>query len=145
MTTTPLNSRTPTLNILLVEDDDVDVLTVRRAFEKAHILNPLYVANNGVEALEKLRTGEIPNERRLVLLDLNMPRMDGLEFLRELRKDPDLCHTPVVVLTTSTMDRDKFEAYGMNIAGYLVKPVTFDRFCDLMVTLNKYWALVELP
>ena len=145
MTTPPLNARTPTLNILLVEDDDVDVLTVRRAFQKAHILNPLYVASDGVEALEKLRSGEIPNERRLVLLDLNMPRMNGLEFLRELRKDPDLCHTPVVVLTTSTMDRDKFEAYGMNIAGYLVKPVTFDRFCDLMVTLNKYWALVELP
>jgi CheY-like chemotaxis protein len=145
MTTPPLNARTPTLNILLVEDDDVDVLTVRRAFQKAHILNPLYVANDGVEALEKLRSGEIPSERRLVLLDLNMPRMNGLEFLRELRKDPDLCHTPVVVLTTSAMDRDKFEAYGMNIAGYLVKPVTFDRFCDLMVTLNKYWALVELP
>ena len=145
MTTPPLNARTPTLNILLVEDDDVDVLTVRRAFQKAHILNPLYVASDGVEALEKLRSGEIPNERRLVLLDLNMPRMNGLEFLRELRKDPDLCHTPVVVLTTSAMDRDKFEAYGMNIAGYLVKPVTFDRFCDLMVTLNKYWALVELP
>lgn len=145
MATTPLNVRTATLNILLVEDDDVDVLTVRRAFEKAHILNPLYVANDGLEALGKLRSGEIPKERRLVLLDLNMPRMNGIEFLRELRKDPDLSHTPVVVLTTSAMDRDKFEAYGMNIAGYLVKPVTFDQFCDLMVTLNKYWTLVELP
>ena len=145
MTSTPLNARTRTLNILLVEDDDVDVLTVRRAFEKAHILNPLYVANDGLEALEMLRRGEIPNDRRLVLLDLNMPRMNGLEFLRELRNDANLCHTPVVVLTTSTMDRDKFEAYGMNIAGYLVKPVTFDRFCELMVTLNKYWTLVELP
>ena len=144
-TTSPLNARTSTLNILLVEDDDVDVMTVRRAFEKAHILNPLYVASNGIEALEKLRSGEIPNERRLVLLDLNMPRMNGIEFLRELRKDPALCQTAVVVLTTSTMDRDKFDAYGMNIAGYLVKPVTFDAFCDLMVTLNKYWTLVELP
>src|SRR5690606_35160960 len=111
----------------------------------AHILNPLYVATDGLEALAKLRSGEIPKERRLVLLDLNMPRMNGIEFLRELRKDPDLSHTPVVVLTTSAMDRDKFEAYGMNIAGYLVKPVTFDQFCDLMVTLNKYWTLVELP
>ena len=145
MTSGPLNPRTATLNILLVEDDDVDVLTVRRAFEKSHILNPLYVARNGIEALEKLRSGEIPNERRLILLDLNMPRMNGIEFLRELRNDPALCQTPVVVLTTSTMERDKFDAYGMNIAGYLVKPVTFDQFCELMVTLNKYWALVELP
>jgi CheY-like chemotaxis protein len=80
-----------------------------------------------------------------VLLDLNMPKMNGIEFLRALRKDPDLCATPVVVLTTSTMDQDKIDAYELNIAGYLVKPVTFSAFCDLMITLNKYWALVELP
>jgi CheY-like chemotaxis protein len=92
-----------------------------------------------------LRTGEVPAHRRLVLLDLNMPRMNGIEFLRELRKDPQLSHTPVVVLTTSDMDRDKFAAYNLNIAGYLVKPVTFERFCDLVITLNKYWTLVELP
>ena len=133
------------LNILLVEDDDVDVQNVRRAFEKAHIANPLFVAADGLEALEKLRSGEVPNNRRMVLLDLNMPRMNGIEFLRELRKDPQLSAIPVVVLTTSTMDRDKFDAYQLNIAGYLVKPVTFSDFCDLMVTLNKYWALVELP
>ena len=133
------------LNILLVEDDDVDVMNVRRAFEKAHITNPLFVAADGLEALEKLRSGEVPNNRRMVLLDLNMPRMNGIEFLRELRKDPQLSAIPVVVLTTSTMDRDKFDAYQLNIAGYLVKPVTFSNFCDLIVTLNKYWALVELP
>ena len=135
----------PVLNILLVEDDEVDVMTVRRAFEKTHITNPLFVAGNGLEALEKLRSGDIPSYRRLVLLDLNMPKMNGIEFLRELRKDPDLSATPVVVLTTSTMDRDKFDAYGFNIAGYLVKPVTFSAFCELVVTVNKYWALVELP
>jgi CheY-like chemotaxis protein len=133
------------LNILLVEDDEVDVMTVKRAFGQSHILNPLFVARDGLEALEKLRRGEIPNHRRLVLLDLNMPRMNGIEFLRELRKDPNLCATPVVVLTTSAMDRDKFDAYGLNIAGYLVKPVTFAAFCELIVTLNKYWTLVELP
>jgi CheY-like chemotaxis protein len=138
-------SATALLNILLVEDDEVDVMTVKRAFEKAHISNPLYVAGNGLEALDKLRSGEIPAHRRLVLLDLNMPKMNGIEFLRELRKDPALHATPVVVLTTSTMDRDKMEAYGLNIAGYMVKPVTFPAFCDLMVALNKYWALVELP
>jgi len=133
------------LNILLVEDDEVDVMNVKRAFQKAHITNPLFVAGNGLEALEMLRGGEMPKQRRLVLLDLNMPRMNGIEFLRELRKDPELSATPVVVLTTSTMDRDKFDAYNLNIAGYLVKPVTFGDFVELMSTLNKYWALVELP
>ena len=133
------------LNILLVEDDEVDVMNVKRAFQKAHITNPLFVAGNGLEALEMLRGSEIPKQRRLVLLDLNMPRMNGIEFLRELRKDPELSATAVVVLTTSTMDRDKFDAYNLNIAGYLVKPVTFSDFVELMTTLNKYWALVELP
>lgn len=136
---------TAPLNILLVEDDEVDVMNVQRAFTKARIANPLFVAGDGIEALEKLRSGEIPVERRLVLLDLNMPRMNGIEFLRELRKDPVLCTTVVIVLTTSAMERDKFDAYGLNIAGYLVKPVTFDKFCELMAMLNKYWTLVELP
>lgn len=133
------------LNILLVEDDEVDVMNVKRAFDKNHITNPLYVAGNGLEALEKLRSGEIPQGRRIVLLDLNMPKMNGIEFLRELRKDPALAPTPVVVLTTSNNDRDKIDAFNFNVAGYLVKPVTFAEFSELMVTLNKYWTLVELP
>jgi CheY-like chemotaxis protein len=133
------------LNILLVEDDEVDVMNVRRAFEKSHIMNPLFVATDGVEALQMLRRGQVPRARRLVLLDLNMPRMNGIEFLRELRKDPELSATSVVVLTTSNDERDKVDAYNLNIAGYLVKPVTFDSFCELMVALNKFWTLVELP
>jgi CheY-like chemotaxis protein len=133
------------LNILLVEDDAVDVMNVRRAFDKSHIMNPLFVAGDGVEALEKLRSGEIPRGRRLVLLDLNLPRMNGIEFLRELRKDPELLPTSVVVLTTSNDERDKVEAYNLNVAGYLLKPVAFDSFCELMVALNKFWTLVELP
>jgi CheY-like chemotaxis protein len=132
------------LNILLVEDDEVDVMNVRRAFQKSHIMNPLFVAGDGVEALEKLRGGEIPRGRRLVLLDLNMPRMNGIELLRELRSDSELQATPVVVLTTSNDDRDKIEAYNLNVAGYLVKPVTFSNFCEVMVALNKYWSLVEM-
>ena len=133
------------LNILLVEDDQVDVMNVRRAFERNRIANPLFVAGDGIEALEMLRNGSVPRARRLVLLDLNMPRMNGIEFLEELRRDPDLQHTPVVVLTTSNDDRDKIKAYNFNVAGYLVKPVTFSNFVDLMAALNKYWALVELP
>jgi CheY-like chemotaxis protein len=74
-----------------------------------------------------------------------MPRMNGIEFLREVRRDPELAPTPVVVLTTSNDERDKVEAYNLNVAGYLLKPVTFGDFCELMVALNKYWTLVEMP
>lgn len=133
------------LNILLVEDDHVDVMNVQRAFKRNNIANPLYVAGNGIEALELLRSGAIPKTNRLVLLDLNMPKMNGIEFLRALRADEDLSITSVVVLTTSNEDRDKIEAYKLNVAGYLLKPVTFTSFVDLMATLNKYWTLVEMP
>ncbi|MDB4879276.1 MAG: hypothetical protein JWL60_722 [Gemmatimonadetes bacterium] len=133
------------LNILLVEDDEVDVMNVERAFRKNHISNPLFTAGNGIEALERLRSGAIPRERRIVLLDLNMPKMNGLEFLTELRKDPELKQTTVVVLTTSNAERDKIDAYNLNVAGYLLKPVTFSNFCEVMAALNKYWTLVEMP
>jgi CheY-like chemotaxis protein len=133
------------LNVLLVEDDEIDAMNVRRAFQKNRIANPLYVAGDGIEALETLRAGQVPEERRLILLDLNMPRMNGLEFLRELRNDPQLKGASVVVLTTSDDDRDRVEAYNLNVAGYILKPVTFENFCEAMATLNKYWTLVELP
>jgi CheY-like chemotaxis protein len=132
------------LEILLVEDDAVDVMNVRRAFAKNKLTNPIHVAQNGIEALEMLRKGSLP-ARHLVLLDLNMPKMNGIEFLRELRADPALHATSVVVLTTSNEERDKVEAYKLNVAGYLLKPVTFPSFVDLMATLNKYWTLVEMP
>jgi CheY-like chemotaxis protein len=133
------------LNVLLVEDDEVDIMNVRRAFQKNHITNPLYLASNGLEGLEMLRGGAIPRDRRIVLLDLNMPKMNGIEFLREVRRDPELNPTPVIVLTTSNDERDRIEAYNLNVAGYILKPVTFSNFCEVMVALNKYWALVELP
>ncbi|MEO7732790.1 MAG: response regulator [Kofleriaceae bacterium] len=133
------------LNILLVDDDEVDVMTVRRAFTKANIANQLYVATDGVEALALLRTEGIPAARRLVLLDLNMPRMSGIEFLREVRSDPALQAVTVVVLTTSNEDRDRVDAFQLNVAGYLLKPVTFTAFADVMTTLNKYWTLMEMP
>ena len=133
------------INILLVDDDEVDVMTVKRAFARANISNPIFVATNGIEALEMLRKDSMPAKRRLVLLDINMPKMNGIEFLRELRADPDLKTTSVVVLTTSNEDRDRIEAYKLNVAGYLLKPVTFPSFVDLMAALNKYWTLVELP
>ena len=133
------------LNILLVDDDEVDVMTVKRAFSKANITNKLYVATDGIEALSLLRGDGIPPARRLVLLDLNMPRMSGIELLREIRTDPALQALTVVVLTTSNEDRDRVEAYQLNVAGYLLKPVTFHAFAEVMSTLNKYWTLMEMP
>jgi CheY-like chemotaxis protein len=136
------------LHILLVDDDEVDVMNVQRAFKKNNIINPLYVATNGLEALELLRGkgGQaIPGTRRLILLDLNMPKMNGLEFLRAVREDPDLRPLTVVVLTTSDDERDRIEAYNLNVAGYILKPVTFTAFVEAMATLNKYWTINELP
>ncbi len=136
-------------NLLLVDDDDVDVMIVQRAFEKNNITDRLYVAANGVEALFMLRDrGKpplIPPTRRLILLDLNMPKMGGIEFLRELRTDPELRTIPVIVLTTSNEQKDKLEAYNLNVAGYIVKPVTFTKFVEVMATINKYWTLNEIP
>ncbi|CBN57211.1 response regulator [Kamptonema animale CS-326] len=138
-----------TIHILLVEDDEVDVMNIRRAFKKNNIINPLYMAANGLEALAMLRgEGEglaVPSLRRLVLLDLNMPKMNGIEFLRELRLDDKLKSIPVIVLTTSNEDRDKVEAYNLNVAGYILKPVTFSNFVETIATLNKYWMLSEMP
>jgi len=133
------------LNILLVDDDEVDVMTVKRAFSKANIANKLFVATDGIEALGMLRADGVPPQRRLMLLDLNMPRMNGIEVLREIRADPALQALTVIVLTTSNEDRDRVEAYRLNVAGYLLKPVTFHAFADVMVTLNKYWTLMEMP
>lgn len=138
------------INILLVEDDEVDIMNVKRAFKKYKITNPLFTAGNGVEALQMLRNSaeqspQVPAKRRLVLLDLNMPKMNGLEFLQELRQDEELRRTPVIVLTTSDEDKDRIEAYNLNVAGYILKPVTFGNFAEVMVALNKYWALCEMP
>ena len=138
------------VNVLLVEDDEVDVMNVKRTFKRSNISNPLYVAGNGLEALRMLRgtateAPVMPNSRRIVLLDINMPKMNGIEFLQELRQDERLRATPVVVLTTSDEDQDRVEAYRLNVAGYILKPVTFTNFAEVMAALNKYWALCEIP
>ncbi|KJH72546.1 response regulator [Aliterella atlantica] len=137
------------INILLVEDDEVDVMNVQRAFRKNNINNPLYHASNGIEALSILRGRDselnIPQVRRLILLDLNMPKMNGIEFLKELRADEELKTIPVIVLTTSNEDKDKVEAYKFNVAGYILKPVTFNNFVETVATMNKYWTLSEMP
>jgi CheY-like chemotaxis protein len=131
------------MTILLVEDDEVDVMNVKRAFKKNNISNPLIVASNGIEALSVLRT-QVPRPR-IVLLDLNMPRMGGIEFLKEVRQDPELSSLSVFVMTTSNEDSDKIDAFNLNVAGYILKPLSMDRFIAAVSTLNSYWTLCEFP
>jgi len=137
------------LNLLLVDDDEVDVMNVQRAFKRNKITDPLHIAANGLEALKMLRSSDgppvVPPERRLILLDLNMPKMGGIEFLQELRADPELQAIPVIVLTTSDEDSDKVEAYKLNVAGYILKPVTFTKFVEAVATLSRYWTMSEIP
>lgn len=137
------------MNLLLVDDDQVDVMNVERAFKKNKLDTPLYNAANGLEALEMLRgqgtSLTVPAQNRLILLDLNMPKMGGIEFLRELRTDENLRAIPVIVLTTSDEDSDKVEAYNLNVAGYILKPVTLTKFVEAIATLNQYWMLNEMP
>ncbi|WP_229204278.1 response regulator [Dyadobacter alkalitolerans] len=134
------------MTILLVEDDEVDVMNVKRAFKKNNISNPLIVASNGIEALDVLRSGSSDSPKpRIVLLDLNMPRMGGIEFLKEIRQDPELSSLSVFVMTTSNEDSDKIEAFNLNVAGYILKPLSMDRFISAVSTLNSYWTLCEYP
>ncbi len=120
-------------------------MNVRRAFDKNQHSQPAVRGQRRHRRRSRCCAGGVPADRRIVLLDLNMPRMNGIEFLRELRADPQLRPIPVVVLTTSNDERDRIEAYNLNVAGYLLKPVTFVNFVELMAALNKYWSLVELP
>src|SRR3569832_720675 len=137
------------VSVLLVEDDDVDAMSVTRAFKKLKVVNPLHRAENGLQALNKLRGAQgeqkLTPTPKIIMLDINMPRMNGLEFLHELRNAPALRPISVVVLTTSNEDRDKIAAYDFNVAGYILKPVEPDKFLDAISTLNLYWTLIELP
>ena len=136
------------VHILLVEDDQVDVMAVQRAFKQRKIGNRLSVANNGLEALEMLRGDKQKSpldSPYIIILDLNMPRMSGLEFLDELRNDPLLNKSIVFVLTTSKNDKDRIEAYEKNIAGYIVKSDFDSSFLDAVTMLESYWKVVELP
>ena len=138
----------PEVNILLVEDDDVDVIAVKRSFRELRIANPLFEARDGVEALEQLRgkpgTPPIPSPL-IILLDLNMPRMNGIEFLAEIRKDPQLHSSVVFVMTTSSDENDRVRAYNYNVAGYVLKHSPGRSFIEAVSMLEHYWRIVELP
>jgi CheY-like chemotaxis protein len=130
--------------ILLVEDDTIDAMTVRRAFKDLSITNPLEHRLNGEEALAYLQ--DEANERPcVILLDLNMPKMNGTEFLKVVKADAVLKRIPVVVLTTSNEERDIVESFRLSVAGYIIKPVDYRKFVEAIQTIDLYWTLSELP
>lgn len=138
---------TAEVKLLLVEDDELDVLAIKRALRKARVANELVVAKDGVDGLAILRGEAGPPLHRpyLILLDLNMPRMNGIEFLTELRKDPALRDSIVFVLTTSNRDTDIVRAYDKLIAGYMVKAKAGEDFMELIGMLDHYWKIIEFP
>jgi CheY-like chemotaxis protein len=132
------------VSLLMIEDDDIDATALKRALHKLKLLNPIYRARDGLEGIELLRSGQIPSPY-IILLDLNMPRMNGLEFLEELRSDPALTHAIVFVLTTSKSDEDILAAYREHVAGYLLKQRMDNDFLQVVSLLNHYWRIIEMP
>ncbi len=124
------------IDVMLVEDDEVDVMAVQRMFKKNHVINPLYIAANGLEALimlhERKRQSPVFKEHLLILLDFYMPKMNGLEFLSELQINPDFKEIPVVVLMTSDEMKTRMETYYLNILGYFSKPITFSELTKIV-------------
>lgn len=135
------------INILVVDDDDVDAEMVVRGFHKHKIANPVTVAENGQEALEVLRGNGVGplSKPYIILLDLNMPGMNGFEFLEELRDDPKLKDTVVFVLSTSREETDMARSYEKNVAGYIVKSDVGPSFKKAVDLLDEYWTVVTLP
>ena len=130
--------------ILLVEDDKVDVMTVKRALKDLDIKNQLVSTANGEEALEYLNNNS-NNKPCIILLDLNMPKMNGIEFLTIVKADEALKKIPVVVLTTSNQEQDIVESFKLSVAGYIVKSVDYAEFTEAISTINLYWTLSKLP
>lgn len=130
--------------ILLVEDDMIDAMTVKRALKELNVVNPIDTVENGEEALAYLRDGknELPG---IILLDLNMPRMNGIEFLSIAKKDNQLKQIPVIVLTTSLDEIDRIDTFSLGIAGYMVKPVDYMQFVEVVKAIKLYWSISELP
>jgi len=130
--------------ILLIEDDDVDVMTVKRALKDLKVKNQLVPIGDGEEAIDYLKK-ESGMKPCIVLLDLNMPKMDGAEFLKIVKADKTLKKIPVVILTTSNSDRDVIESFELGAAGYMVKSVDYKKFVETIKAIDTYWTLSKLP
>jgi len=129
--------------ILLVEDDNVDAITVRRALKDLNVPNGIVHQLDGEDALKYLRSNN--KGPCVILLDLNMPRMNGINFLKIIKNDDELRQIPVIVLTASQGERDKVESFEFSVAGYIVKPTDYKKFVESLKILNLYWTLSELP
>jgi CheY-like chemotaxis protein len=130
--------------LLIIEDDQVDVMTIRRALKEIHVANPVVHVENGEEALDYLRDSG-REKPCIILLDLNMPVMSGLEFLQVVKHDDYLRRFPVIVLTTSEEQQDKLNSFNLGVAGYMAKPVDYRQFVEVMRSINLYWTISELP
>lgn len=130
--------------ILLVEDDSVDVMTVRRALRDLNVSNQLVPAGDGEQALAYLRDRRTPRPC-VILLDLNMPKMNGTEFLRTVKGDDALKMIPVIVLTTSNTEQDIARSFELGAAGYMVKSIDYDTFMDTIKAIDLYWTQSKLP
>jgi chemotaxis family two-component system response regulator Rcp1 len=141
--------RVTPIEILLVEDSESDIVLTQEVLKEAKVVNHLLVARDGEEALRRVRReGDFGDEPRpqLILLDLNLPRKDGREVLRELKEDPDLRRIPVVVLTTSAEERDIVAAYDQHVNAYITKPVDIDQFVSVVKSIENFWlSVVTLP
>jgi CheY-like chemotaxis protein len=137
------------LPILLVEDNEADAELALRAFRRRKLSNPVYVARDGEEALDYVhRRGRFAGEApvpSVILLDLRIPKVDGLEVLRHLKEDDIYRNVPVVVLTTSAEDRDVRRSYELGAASYIVKPVEFEKFQEVVERIDLYWMVTNLP
>ena len=137
--------------VLMAEDDEHDIVATKRAWKKHHVANPLYVVRDGEECLDYLyRRGKYTDPSSaprpgILLLDIKMPRRDGLSVLEEVRADEFLRRLPVIILTTSKAEEDRYRSYDLGANAYIVKPVGFDNFSLAVRTINLFWQLVELP
>ena len=130
--------------ILLVEDDQVDKMTVVRALKEIHVTNPLIHRENGEEAINYLQD-PASDKPCIILLDLNMPIMNGIEFLKAVKNDDQLRRIPAVVLTTSEEQQDKLNSFKLGVAGYMAKPVDYRQFVEVMRSIDAYWTISEMP
>ena len=137
--------------VLMAEDDEHDIVATRRAWKKHHIANPLYIVNDGEECLDFLyqrgkysKPGAAPRPG-ILLLDIKMPKVDGLTVLKQIRENGELRHLPVIILTTSKAEEDRVRSYDLGANAYIVKPVGFENFSEAVRTISLFWQLVELP
>ena len=137
--------------VLMAEDDEHDIVATKRAWKKHQIANPLYIVQDGEECLDFLyRTGKYSESSStprpdILLLDLKMPKMDGLAVLKRIREDKELHHLPVIILTTSKAEEDRVRSYELGANAYIVKPVGFENFSEAVRNISLFWQLVELP